>query len=165
MNSIPRIICLCSGNICRSPMAVALLRHKLERRDISALVVSGGTLGLQGRRADKFARQAIAERSAAMGEIIDEHRSQGISPPMLSRADHVLVMAPRHERYVQQSAPQITDRVVRLWEYAGDDVQLSKIPDPIGQDAEVFRLCRDLIERGLNQWLDEAFDVPSATEE
>lgn len=164
MNSTQRIICICSGNICRSPMAVAMLRYKLDRRQVPAMVISGGTLGIQGRRADEFARLAIAERSEAMREAIDEHRSQGISTQMLKMADHLMVMAPRHARYVHQHAPPLLKRVVRLWEYADGEKRLSKIPDPVGQDAEVFRLCRNLIENCLDNWLDEAFGAQRSSE-
>lgn len=159
MSNTQRIICICSGNICRSPMATAMLRHKLPRRDISAMVISGGTLGLQGRRAAEFARRAIAERSEDMADDIEQHRSQGLSAPMIKRADHLLVMAPKHEETIRRIAPQSVDRIVRLWEYA-DDTTLGKIPDPVGHDATVFRGCRDLIERCVDNWLDDHFGNP-----
>ena len=152
MSQTRRIICICSGNICRSPMAVALLRQKLEDRQIKAVVISAGTLGLQGRKASEYARLAISEVSSEMGEIIEQHRSQGISPPMLQMADRLVVMAPRHERHIQRMVPQVARSIVRLWEYA-DDRTLSQIPDPVGHDADVFRRCRDLIEGCLDKWL------------
>ena len=135
-------------------MAVAMLRHKLEGRDVSAMVVSGGTLGIQGRRADEFARAAIAERSEEMAEIIDAHRSQGLSPKMLERADDVVVMAPRHEAYVTSAAPGAAENIVRLWQYAADPT-LDQIPDPVGHGATVFQGCRDLIETCIDNWLAE----------
>ena len=156
MNSTRRIICICSGNICRSPMAVALLRAKLEKRGTPAVVISAGTLGIQGRRAAEFARRAIAELDAEMAAIIEEHRSQGISPQLLGMADHIVVMAPRHEEAVRRkTSPAVAERLVRLWNYAPDDRSLRKIPDPVGHDAEVFRHCRDLIDTCTDNWLDE----------
>ena len=158
MNSTRRFICICSGNICRSPMAVALLREKLDARSVPAVVISGGTLGIQGRRADPFARQAIAEHSQELKPIIDEHRSQGISAVMLQVADHIIVMAPRHERFVREMVgPKIEPKLVRLWAFAPRTSRLNKIPDPVGHDATVFRGCRDLIDASLDRWLDEVF--------
>ncbi len=161
MTSTRRIIVICSGNICRSPMAVALLRHKLERRKVAAVVISGGTLGIHGRRAASTARRAITELDPddeyGMASRITEHRSQGLSPAMLQMADDLLVMAPHHEEYVSKLAPRAAGRVVRLWDYARVDIPLSKIPDPVGQDFEVFRRCRDIIDECLEQWLDEQF--------
>ncbi len=149
-----RIICVCSGNICRSPMAVALLKQKLNHRGVSAMVISGGTLGIQNRRASEFARAAIAELGGPMVDTIEQHRSQGLSAGMLQRADDILVMAPRHEQYIRRVAPHAADDIVRLWQYGGDKT-LRRIPDPVGHNAEVFRGCRDLIDRCLEGWLDE----------
>lgn len=164
MTSTRRIIVICSGNICRSPMAVALLRPRLEQRRIPAVVISGGTLGIHGRRAAAFARQVIAELDAddttEMADCIGEHRSQGLSPAMLQMADDLVVMAPRHEHHIEQIAPALSDRVVRLWQYADVDIPLSKIFDPVGQDVEVFRRCRDLIGECLEHWLDDQFSNP-----
>lgn len=157
MTSTRRIICICSGNICRSPMAVALLRPKLAARDISAVVISAGTLGIHGRRAAAFARRAIAEVDENMGQSIAEHRSQGVSSGLVQMADHLVVMAPRHEHHLQKMAPELGTRVVRLWEYAARDDHLDKIPDPVGHDLDVFRGCRDLIDDGLEHWLDDQF--------
>ncbi len=159
MTSTRRIIVICSGNICRSPMALALLRHKLDDHNIPAVVISGGTLGIHGRRAATAARQVICESDpddeTGMASWIAEHRSQGLSPAMLRMADDLVVMAPRHEHYIEQIAPSLIDRVVRLWQYAQVDIPLTKIPDPVGQDVEVFRRCRDLISECLDGWIDE----------
>lgn len=138
-------------------MAAALLRYKFDRADRSAVVISGGTMGLQGRRAADFARHAIAERDEAMTSTIESHRSQGVSPKLLRRADYLLVMAPKHEEVVRRIAPEATDSIVRLWEHA-DDGTLDQIPDPVGHDAEVFRGCRDLIEECIDNWLEHTFD-------
>lgn len=157
MTSKRRILCVCSGNICRSPMAVALLRVKLDDQGVPAIVISAGTLGIQGRRADEFARAAVAELDAEVGEIIAGHRSQGLSPQLVDRADDVVVMAPRHERRVVEMVPDADENIVRLWAYA-DDTTLGQIPDPVGHDASVFRGCRDLINQCIDNWLDEWFE-------
>ena len=166
MNETRRIICICSGNICRSPMAVALLRQKLSRRAIAAVVISAGTLGIQGRRASPFARAAVVERDPDLAAIIDEHRSQGLSRGMVEMADHLLVMAPRHEQFIRRMRlPAASRRIVRLWEHARGNPPLGKIPDPVGRDADVFRHCCQLIDSGLDHWLDEAFPQNDSTSE
>ena len=139
-------------------MAVALLRKKLNDRGISAVVISAGTLGIQGRRAAVFARQAIAEWNDEMSATIDEHRSQGLSPALMQMADDLVVMAPRHAQFVRQRASaDVVKRLVPLWEYVPGDLNLKKIPDPVGQDAEVFRHCRNLIDQCLDRWLEVTF--------
>ncbi len=157
MSKTKRFICICSGNICRSPMAVALLRQRLEARNVPNLVISAGTLGIQGRRAARFARRAIAEVDDRLAQVIEGHRSQGISPSMLDVADFLIVMAPNHEEYVLRVRPAVADRIVRLWEYAPEGMNLRKIPDPVGHDAEVFRHSRNLIDQCLQNWLHDLY--------
>lgn len=155
MASTRRIICICSGNICRSPMAVAILRQRLRLREIPAVVISGGTLGIQGRRAAEFARRAMAEYSEEAAGHIEEHRSQGVAPTMLEMADHIIIMSTRHEDFVRRHNPKALSRVVRLWEFAEGASPLHKISDPVGQDAQTFRECRDLLDGCLQRWIDQ----------
>lgn len=145
-----RIMFVCSGNICRSPMAAGLARHLLEQRGVPHAVISAGTLGINGR-------SAAAHAVAAMREInveIDSHYSQGISPKLAEVADYVVVMAPRHERYLRQKVSGIGERIVRLWEWA-EEPGLSQIDDPVNQDLLAFRTCRDRLATAVTSWLDE----------
>lgn len=144
-----RIIFVCSGNICRSPMAAAIARGMLEDRDLSAVVISAGTLGITGREPAAFAKRALVEADIDPPST----RSQGISPPLLQRADYIPVMEPKHERAVRKAAPNNDSAVVRLWEYA--DRSLEGIDDPVGEDIETFRETRDLIYQCIDAWFDE----------
>ena len=144
-----RIMFVCSGNICRSPMAAGLAKRLLEARGVPHVVISAGTLGLNGR-------SAASHAVAAMREIdidIDSHYSQGISPKLAEVADWVVVMAPRHERHLRQKVPGIAPRIVRLWEWA-DAPGLTQIDDPVNQDIHAFRACRDLLARAVERWID-----------
>lgn len=133
-------------------MAVALLREKFRMREQAAVVISAGTLGIQGRRAAEFARLAIAEHDEKMAAHIEEHRSQGVSPSLVEMADHLLVMAPKHEEYIRQYAPRAAQKIVRLWEFALDETLL-QIDDPVGLGPIAFQHCRDLIDQCLDSWL------------
>ena len=146
--SARRIAFVCSGNICRSPIAAAFAREKFAARGIPAAIVSCGTLGINGTA-------AAAAGVAAMREVgIDMagHRSQGLQVPILERADHIVVMAPRHETLIRQRCPAALPRIVRMWEFADED--LEQIADPVGRDIEAFRACRDLLDRCMDNWID-----------
>lgn len=142
-----RIICVCTGNICRSPMAAALLRVKLQQR---AVVISAGTLGLVGRPAAQFAQMAV-ER---FGASLDDHRSQGVSLPLMRMADHILVMSPRHSRHLLQLAPELQSRLVEIWRFDPEQQVETGIPDPVGQNREVFEHCCEVIARCVDAWID-----------
>lgn len=134
-------------------MAVALLRQWLSKRGQPAVVISAGTLNLNGQRAAKFARSAIAELGPEFAAHIDEHRSQGIAPALLEMADHLVIMSPRHEDFILRLAPHLRRRLVRLWTYSDDPAQADGIVDPVGQGAAQFRACRDVLIQSLGQWL------------
>jgi protein-tyrosine-phosphatase len=144
-----RIVFVCSGNICRSPLAERMAKGMLAERDVPAVVISAGTLGLQGR-------PAAAHSIAVAAEIdvdLEGHRSQGVSLPLMRMADRIVVMAPRHEEDLLATDPALGSKIVRLWEYL--DEELDHIPDPVGQNIETFRAMRDRIHTALETWVDQ----------
>jgi protein-tyrosine phosphatase len=153
VNQTARIICICSGNICRSPMAAVLLKEKLQARNQAAVIISAGTLGLTGHRAADHARTAVAE----LGLSLEGHRSQGISLGLLRMADQLVIMSTRHEQAILALDPALEGRIVRLWHYDALTRDGDSIPDPVGQDLETFRECRELLDRSLEAWLDERY--------
>lgn len=142
-----RIVFVCSGNICRSPLAERMAKAMLEERGIPAVVISAGTLGLQGRSAAANSVTVAAE----VGVDLEGHRSQGVSIPLMRMADKIVVMAPRHETELLSKDRGLAGKIVRLWEYL--DEGLDHIPDPVGQDVETFRVMRDRVQEALERWI------------
>lgn len=144
-----RIVFVCSGNICRSPLAAAIAQRMLDAAKIPAVTISAGTLGLSGHSAAAHTITTAAE----IGLDLTSHRSQGVSLALMRMADHIVVMAPHHAQFLLQGDPTLAPRIVRLWEFARDDGQpLDHIPDPVGKDLFTFRRARDLIQQGLESW-------------
>lgn len=148
-----RIIFVCSGNICRSPMAESLAKHILDERGQPAVVISAGTLGLVGRKPASFARSALQEIDVEPPET----RSQGISPALMEHAEYIAVMEPKHEEAVVERAPALEEKIVRLWDYAEAD--LEGIDDPVGENLESFRQTRELLYECLTNWFDRLLDT------
>ncbi len=147
-----RIIVACSGNICRSPMAAAMLKPMLAQAQLPAVVISAGTLNLLGQSAAAHAQDAMTE----IGVDLTEHRSQGLSPQFMRLADAIIVMSPEHVAFIQQHARDVMPRVVKLWEYYPEDAPeapLSEIVDPVGRDRQAFRACRDVLQQCLSGWV------------
>src|SRR5512136_1311836 len=97
---IDRVLVVCVGNICRSPMAEALLRARLghwPRFDVS----SAGLSALVGRPADESTVALMRER----GIDISAHRARQLTPRLVAGSDLVLVMETGHERAVLDIAP------------------------------------------------------------
>ena len=102
---------LCTANQCRSPMAESLLRDRLTAAGVRAVVRSAGELP-GGAPASGGSIRAMAARGLDLGP----HRSQSLSPAMLSTPDLILAMARRHVRAAVAMAPEVFGRTFTLRE-------------------------------------------------
>lgn len=138
-----RILIVCVGNVCRSPMAEFLLRDQLGARDVR--VASAGFGALVGHPADGHARDLLRER----GIDASTHRARQLEPVMLRDADLVLAMERKHLHAAARLAPEASGKVFLLSRWMGAD----DVPDPYMQSRQVFEHVYALIERGVGSWL------------
>ncbi|HXI02025.1 MAG TPA: low molecular weight protein-tyrosine-phosphatase, partial [Candidatus Saccharimonadales bacterium] len=143
-----KILVVCSGNICRSPMAVAVLSDRLRRKGLlgAVEVSSAGTLGIEGEPADSFA----VEVCAAAGYDISRHRSAAFTEDSAASSDLILVMEEQHARAARAAAPRA--EVSLLGAFLPSSLRLEgagEIADPVGGDLEAFEECLSLIERAV----------------
>ena len=144
-----RLAMICSGNICRSPLAHVLAQRIFPEHGIPVAVISAGTLHINGSPA---AAEAIAA-AAEIGLSLTSHRSQGAQPSLLRFADHIVVMEEHHAKKLLQRAPDLAPRIVRLWQhYDGPLGPLTGISDPVGKNLDAFRACREVLEIALERW-------------
>ncbi len=134
-----RILVLCVGNICRSPMAEGLLRHALRDHDVS----SAGLGALAGRPADPYGVALMRQ----YGIDITQHRSRQLESWMVGAADLVFVMDAEQKQYLEKRYPTCRGRAFRLGEHGGYD-----IADPYRQGESAFNEAADLIQRGVAAW-------------
>jgi protein-tyrosine phosphatase len=133
------ILVLCIGNICRSPMAEALLKQAFPGRQIR----SAGLGALIGNAADPFSVRIMAECELD----ISAHRAQQVSAALVAEADLILVMDLDQKKAVEMKYPPARGKVFRLGEAAKVD-----IPDPYREGIESFRSAYRLIKDGVNFW-------------
>lgn len=103
-----KIVFVCTGNICRSPMGEALLRHELARRGCDDVeVTSCGTWASAPQPATAHAVQALRGR----GIDLEPHRSRALDAAELEEADLVLAMTSVHVREIEEAAPRVLPKV------------------------------------------------------
>src|SRR6202008_3098916 len=139
------ILFVCTGNVCRSPMAEGIFRHVMKgRRDVQ--VLSAGVGGLGGPAPRPFCGQAVRE----LGIDISRQHSRVLTPDLVQQADYIFGMTHSHVDTVFLLYPQAAEKTFLLREFDDTlDVFEKDISDPIGGSYEVYMNCRDQIEQGI----------------
>jgi len=148
------ILMVCTGNICRSPMAAGLLRQRLASVGLDGRykVRSAGTWALEDRPASEYAVEVMAAR----GVDIADHRAHSITSVDVAEAELILVMSREHEQIIANTWPQYRWKVHRLSEMAG---KRRDVNDPYGLPIGEYRTCADVIDSYLARGFDRILEL------
>ncbi len=139
------ILFVCTGNVCRSPMAEGLFRKAVEGRS-DYRVMSAGLGAAEGQPPTGHAVEAVKE----LGVDISGQRSRMLTPELVDAADYIFGMTHSHIDTVMLLYPHAAEKTFLLREFDETLEQFEKdISDPIGGSYEVYLNCRDQIEQGL----------------
>ena len=139
------ILFVCTGNICRSPMAEALFRHAVKDRG-DYRVRSAGVGALDGQPSSLHAVRALQE----LGLDMSGQRSRQLTRELVQEADYVFGMTHGHVDAVSMLYPQAAEKVFLAREFDEATGSFDKeILDPIGGSYEVYVRCRDQIQNAI----------------
>ncbi|WP_084812978.1 low molecular weight protein arginine phosphatase [Exiguobacterium sp. SH31] len=140
--SMKRVLFICSGNTCRSPMAMALLRSKVTGDEFD--IRSAGLRTMQGFDASENALQVLRERGIEL-----EHVTQTFDDVLGRWADVILTMTRAHREQIRDTYPDLADRTFTLYEFV---TGLERdINDPFGGSMNVYRQVRNELEPLVNR--------------
>jgi len=142
---VKNVLFVCTGNICRSPIAEGFFRRLTgNRKDIE--VASAGVHAVRGQPPSVYAVEVCAEE----GTDISDLRSQPLTGPLVDRATHIFAMTGAHLETIQTLFPQSAEKtfLIREFEQPGTTVWRD-VPDPIGLGREVYEGCARIIKNAL----------------
>lgn len=141
-----RLVLLCTGNTCRSPLAAAAFREELGPEADQVEVLSAGTAASDGQPASAGASEAAARA----GLDLRAHRSRRPDARLLSGADLVLVMEHVHARAAEAlGADPRRIHVLSEWPEPGEPALA--VSDPFGGSLETYEECLGRIRRHVRR--------------
>lgn len=138
-----KILCVCTGNVCRSPMLEALLRRELEKEGFTDFTVSSaGTMTNDGMLPSEQSVIAMQE----IGLDISGHTSRQVDRSIVEDTDIFVALTTEHG-------------VALAFHFGADPKKIlvpgAGVPDPIGSPLPVYCECRDLLLETMPQLIED----------
>ena len=136
------ILVVCVGNICRSPMAEALLKQRYPHKNID----SAGVGALVGHSADPAALEIMAKQEID----ITNHVAKQIDEGLAKKADLIFTMSDSQTKWIEERWPFCRGKTFKLGHWQDKD-----IADPYKHEMSAFQTAYQDIVVSLEQWADK----------
>ena len=151
---MPSILIVCSANICRSPMAEAILKHLVANRPDAGEwhIASAGTWARYGAPAAVLSQVVVQE----MGMDISSHRSQPVTDALIKQYDLVLTMERQHKEGLILQFTPYAKKIYMISEMVN---RVEDVPDPIGGELTDYQVTANMLQHFLTDGLDKIYQL------
>lgn len=141
-----KIMFVCTGNVCRSPMAHYYMQKRVKDLNIENdfLISSCGVYACTGERATQNAIFVMKEYNVDM----ENHRATNIADTNIEDYDYIITLTTRQKEQVRYFYPKISDNIYTLREFVDKDELYKDIDDPWGLNITVYKDCaHEIVEK------------------
>jgi protein-tyrosine phosphatase len=157
-----RVLLVCTGNVCRSPLAEGILRKLVRDAGSHGAVVveSAGTAAVEGAHASGNS----VEVAARAGIDIRGHAARQLTKRLVSRSNLILTMQPEHRDWIVGKFPEAAEKTHVVTRYVDASEDSDGVQDPIGLDIDAYQETFEKIEESLRAAMPRILDlIPEGT--
>lgn len=136
------VLVVCTGNICRSPMAEYILKSHFNDSD-DIFIHSAGTHALVSHPADP----SVIDLMLTKGMDLSAHRARQLTKELIFSSDLILTMSLDQQKYIEKCFPNACGKVFRVGKWSEFDVM-----DPYKRPLVIFEQVYELLVRGIDDW-------------
>ncbi|WP_424405531.1 low molecular weight protein-tyrosine-phosphatase [Pasteurella sp. PK-2025] len=140
-----KILVVCMGNICRSPVGEALLKQIFPEKTIESAGIISERSRLVGKPVDEMMQKTAQNHQLDLSA----HRARQLTEPLCHQADLILVMEKKHFGLVHQIAPTSLGKIMLFGHWL--PVQ-QEIPDPFQKSQVIFEQVYEMLVHAAKQW-------------